>query len=301
MVIMLKYILHHIKIKILNMTEQLSQQQRDDYIEESKRQALEVLQIPQVQQRLGVYASELYSLANSVQSVKVDNGIVHSHEVHPRLVPATVIRVGEKVTRLSAQDMFDEHQLETIRSNYGDTYTENIIEKYRSAVASGGSGVLPSFNEQFGYAHSNAQLLDEGGEVVRGRPMLVMNWDSTDRQHSDAPVLLHELIHVYQNRRYPIWNPEIIDFNAQRLTRELEGYAVSAMIILGIQDAGRQHEFLTSTPQPSQDIMLEIEAIRARANRYETDPYAATRQVGEELIAGRYGITSFLVGKILNK
>lgn len=283
------------------MSEHLSQQQRDDYVSESKRQAREVLQIPKLQQRLGGYADLLNTLSESVVSVKVDEGIVHSHDVHPRHVPATVIRVGEKATRLSSLDLFDGHQLEAIRADYGDEYAGNIIEKYKNAVADGESGVLPPFKDQFGYAHSNAQLLDESGEVIRGRPMLVMNWEATQQHYSDAPVWLHELMHVHQNRQLAIWNPEVINFAAQSLSRELEGYAVSAMIILGIQEAGREDEFLASTPRSSLDMMLEIEEIRARANRYETDPYAATREVAEELIGHRYGITSFLSRKILNK
>lgn len=283
------------------MTEHLSQQQRDAYITASQRQAQEVLQIPEVQYRLGGYANELFVLTQSVVSARVEDGIVHSYDVHPRLTPATVIRVGEAAARVASRDLFDEHQWESMRHDHDDAQVNDLVGRYKR-VAEGKTNNLYPFDRELAHMHTQDVVKNRPPKIrLKGRPMVVFNWDASQRQSVDAPVWFHELEHVKQARKLSIWNPEVLDPDAQELSWELEGYSVAAMTILGIQDAGRQKEFLSSIPRISLDRTLEIEEIRKRANRYETDPYAASREVSEELISNSYGITEFLANKIQNK
>lgn len=283
------------------MSEHLSQQQRDAYVTESKRQALEVLQIPEVRRRLGGYADTLFALVGSVDSVGVNDGIVQAHETAPKHVPATVMRAGESALRLlSPPGHLDDFQRESLLREYGEDKARDIESRYGRLVE--GKTRTLQLGQELAHTHSDVRHVGDDGEIIKGRPMLIFNWDKSAPSYTDAPITLHELMHVRQARKVPVWgNPEMLTFDARDLSDELEGYSVAAMTILGIQDAGRQNEFLSSIPQRSLERTLEIEEIRDRANKYETDPYAATHMVTKELMHHEHGITDFLADKIRNK
>lgn len=283
------------------MTEHLTQQQRDDYIEESKRHALEVLQIPEVRRRLGDYTDVLITLTGSIEPVRVESDIAYAHETSPKRVPATVMRAGESALRLlSPPGHLDDIQRESLQRGYGEHKAQDIESRYARLVE--GKTRTLQLADEIAHTHTDVRYIGDDGEIIKGRPMLVFNRDRSAPSHTDAPVTLHELMHVRQARKVPIWgNPEILTFDARDLSGELEGYSVAAMTILGIQDAGRQAEFLTSIPRTSLERTLEIEEIRAHANKYEADPYAATYAVANELTNREHGITDFLANKIRNK
>lgn len=281
------------------MTEHLTQQQRDAYVAESKLQAQEVLRIPEVQRRLGAYTDILYGLTSSIESARVESGIVYANEVSPRHIPVTVMKAGESALRLLSPRGLDDFQRESLFRVYGENRARDIVSRHELLIK--GKTKTLQLGKEVAHTHSDVRYIGDDGEIVKGRPMLVFNQDRSASSHTDAPVTFHELMHVWQARKVPIWSPETLSFDARDLSDELEGYAVAAMTILGIQDAGRQNEFLTSIPQDSLARALQIEEIRARANKHELDPYTATETVAEELIDHSLGITEFLATKIQNK
>lgn len=275
------------------MTEQLTQQQRDDYIDESRRVALETLQIPEVQRRLGGYAQELFALTNSTVSTPVKNGILAVQTVTTNKLPVTVLRSEENFDRMVTTEPFDDYQRQSILDQYGEMHLNKVTrlfrQRYRDQI------VEPlDVSDYAGAAIHTINPKDLQGNMIKGRPLALFMADKSLLPHIAPPIWNHELIHAIQARRLPIWNKSLIDFHAHNLSEELEAYAVGAMTILGIQDADRQSKLLASLSTESIDRLLEVDDIRAQANRYETDPYAASAKVADELVAAKHGITPFL-------
>lgn len=281
------------------MTEHLTQTQRDDYIDASKRHALEVLDIPEVQRRLGGYVNTLFALTNSVVPAAVENRMIVASEAPSKALPVTVLRAGEEAMRLVAGSPFDAYQREAMRQKYGEAGAQWIISDYKRMQRGRSSVSLQPFESQVAYTHTQG-VHNARGERIMGRPMVAFNYDRSALPYADAPVWFHDFMHAQQAREMPVWDANI-NVAAMALSQELEGYRVGAMTILGIQEAGRQGEFLASIPRDSLDRTLEIEEIRVMANRYETDPYAATRKVAQELVNNGHPITSFLKDKIASK
>ena len=282
------------------MSEQLTQAQRDAYIDESRRVALETLQIPEVQHRLSGYAQVLFTLSESVVSAPVKNEVVITHGVGTDKTPAIAVGSSESLRRMVPGDFFDDHQRQTIQAQHSDQHLSHVTQLFKHAYRDSPFEHL-DFPVSSPAAVHTVNPLDGQGKMVKGRPLVVFNSDKSLQPYIAPPIWNHELTHVGQARNLVIWDKSLINFNERHLSEELEAYAVGAMTILGIQDADRQSQLLASLSNESIDRLLEVEDIRAHANKYESDPFAATVKVANELVATNHGITPFLRERIKNR
>lgn len=275
------------------MSEQLTQKQRETFVESSRQVAQEVLHIPEVQDRLGYHASNLYALTNQILQMPVENGLVHIDKYDPThdTITTIALRMGEKAARVVSATPFDAHQYKTAVEHYGKDQAGALQQEYLSLR--GPTSNLYMFSNELAYVHTDdVRTTDDKG--IKAQPILALNYDRSNGSFTDAAVTLHELAHVRQTRELPVRNSREIAFANRDLSQELEGYYVSAMTILGIQDANRQREFLTSIPQESIDRALKVEEIRSAINKYELDPFAANKVIASELMKHNLGITPFL-------
>lgn len=279
------------------MKEPLTQAQRDTYVDTTRRHTIEVLQIPEVQRRLGSYVNELFALTNSMTSVDVTQGIIADHGDRMRKTPVAVLRVGEQALRMSSQFPFDAHQYDILAKRLGKKDTDALEQGYIRIAGPNSLAPMHVFNNELGYVMTHPFNLGDSGLAHNG-PLLALNYDRSELPYASAPLTLHELGHVRQRREAPIWSTDEVERDMTELSDELEGYAISAMTILGIQDAHLERQYLASMPQVSIDKALEVEEIRSLANRYEIDPYAATAKVASELLKNGHGISPFLARQI---
>lgn len=275
------------------MSEKLTPEQQISYVENTRQMAREVLRVPEVQQRLGGHAAQLYALAGAISPVVVERETVSTAHLDSKRIPTLVSRSGERIVRLAGGPNFDYYQMQTLSRELPPAEARIVLQEYEHSVNRRTNVLMPFQNELAYTSTSDAEM--EDGSTVKGWPLIALNYDaSRGASFASPPVVLHELAHVRHARELPVWNPNKINMRSRDLSEELEGYHIAAMIILGIQDAGLQREYLSSLPVVSMEKTLEVESIRQESNKYESDPFAGSHSVAAELIRKKYPITDFL-------
>lgn len=271
--------------------EHMSRAQRHTYINNTLEHARVALDIPAVQDRLGDKALELARLVDDSEFVGVDHeGMVELGEDRLGKFALTVVATGERTMRSAASHFLSDTQRERVLEAHGSQGLRDVTAAIRARAK---DEPLHVFDRELGYV--TASPVDMGdGWTVRGRPLMVLNRDTSIYPFAAAPLFLHEATHMLQRTREPVFNVERgLDPVRRSIKDELEAYSDTAQVILGIQGDRRASDLLSSISPKQIEWALAIEDVR-KQHANPDEPYAPTNRVAAAMVDARLGITPAL-------
>lgn len=273
----------------------LSKQDRNslDYVRNSLIHTREVLAIPEVRKKLGDYAAHLSGVMYDATPVDVYDGTVEMGHIGGERLAVAALGLGEQAMRATGSYIIDDRQVQSLEREHGTERTLQIKMRQRDILDRKSPGQLPALGEELGYISSKATSVTDTHKLIN-RPLLVLNRDISNLPYADAPLILHEMTHVHQMRREPLFRYDHeYDANTEDVSHELEAYHVTAMTILGIMEAGREREFLSSMPSRSMSKTIEIETIR-RENADLNNPFKPNKNIIRGLVDNELRITKVI-------
>lgn len=269
-----------------------SPDQRYTFVENTIAHTYEALKIPAVRRYLGSLAEELSYILDSSVSAEVDaEGVVGNGAANKDKLQIAALGMGERAIRSSQSGGLNAKQIESLTIQFGKQKADNINIEFGQKLLE--QKPLHVLENELGYVHSGYTPLP-GNKVLHDQPMMILNYDASFLPHADSPLFLHEATHALQLIRRPLVEyTQGFSVHHDAISRELEAYHVTAMVILGIQQSGREKQLLSSIPFGKIHKALKIEGIRKR-NAEESAPFAATPKVAAAMVKNGLGFTSFL-------
>lgn len=292
------------------MAEKLTSKERFAYTVNSIDHAKDVLDLRQVRMRLGDYADRLAEFTDfdNIAFADVRDGELRVPSNNSQL-PIAVFRPDEIVLRRPMERPLDDHQINYLEQ-HGGPYVRRWVEDSLKTSQHNNPHDFPAdrmgYLPTLGTAHAVTVSLNWANDdhyAMQGRPIVVYNAKPNRPPFAAAPVTLHEFMHVRQFRETPLryLQESSWTYEQYQVAIELEAYYVMAMTILGIQDAGREREFLANLRPSNVKFALDIEHMRKNVNMHEDNPFEPSPEIIDGLVADNLAITDSLKQRIESK
>lgn len=259
-------------------------------IQQLQYDSLETLHVPEVRARLGEYALRLNDVVVRSRYAPVDSDdFLDVKETQPSLVPVVARHMGERAVLHARDSGMNAHQIEALGRDSDPAIARAHAQSLdRYFQMNNSHGVLGEVNEWSEIAAAGSNYRLRGDELTFGRPYVSMNMNARMNGRFSPVVFLHEATHILQREANPVRSADL--FQHDNIRNELEAYHISAQIILGYTDAGKQAELLAHTSTEMLDQTLRIEEVRAR---YQTskDPFTPSEAVVQGMFDSELGIT----------